>query len=286
MFGKSIFKAIYISDEIHLLLLLGLVFSVSSLGLDRGQVNTLVLGERNEGILALADDEDVSDSGGEGVASGVSDVDDIETAQMSISGGEDSDSSDIVSLKGVDEVASFELDNVEDLAGFDIQLDGVMSIDIRVGISDGSAVVGNNVGDSVGAHFLSLDLAELEFGFLRLYGSQDELALDVVEDSEIFTGLLEGDDVHETSGESFVSSDLSINEDVAFLVVHDHLGFSAIQSVFKSVLDDKGERNGFSELVGTLRRSDCLVTTSLIQQPALRSGDSLQMLLGTSCHLY
>jgi hypothetical protein len=40
---------------------------------------------------------------------------------------------------------------------------------------------------------------------------------------------------HETSGELFISSDLSVNKDVSFLVIQDHLDFSSGQGVLKTV---------------------------------------------------
>ena len=79
------------------------LFSVLSVGFDsggsffkRGQGNTLFLGEGNPRVLSLSDHENVADSGGESVASGISDVDDIETTDVSISVDDDTDSTDVV----------------------------------------------------------------------------------------------------------------------------------------------------------------------------------------------
>ena len=61
-----------------------------------GQSNTLFLGEGNPRVLSLADHENVTDSGSESVTSGVSDVDDIETTDVSISVDDDTDSTNVV----------------------------------------------------------------------------------------------------------------------------------------------------------------------------------------------
>ena len=61
-------------------------------------------------------------------------------------------------------------------------------------VAKGSGVIGHNVWDLVGTDFLSLDFAELKFGFFGLQGLEHELALGVIEDSEVLAGLLDGDD--------------------------------------------------------------------------------------------
>ena len=80
-----------------LALLLGLAGSLQHL-LDRGHVNTLVLWKTDPWVLTLTNDEDVADSGGEVGASGISKMDDIESTEVSLSVGDDTNSSDVVSL--------------------------------------------------------------------------------------------------------------------------------------------------------------------------------------------
>ena len=41
-----------------------------------------------------------------------------------------------------------------------VEIDGVFNVDIGVGVSDGSSVVGNDVGDLVGGDLFSFDLAQ------------------------------------------------------------------------------------------------------------------------------
>jgi len=255
------------------------LFSLLSVGFNSGgsffegsQGNTLFLGEGNPRVLSLSDHEDISDSGGESVTSGVSDVDDIETTDVSISVDNNTDSTDVVTGGDHAKVASFELDEINDLTGSDVQLGGVIDGKFGVGESEGSTVVGDDVGDLVGANSLLGDLNELVFSFFLADVSEDESSLNVVEDSVQFTSLLDGDDVHETSGESGILSHLAIDGDVAFLVVDNHHDFSPSQSVLKTILQDDGEGKGFSVLVGTLRRLSGKDATEFVKHPALGSG--------------
>ena len=61
-----------------------------------------------------------------------------------------------------DHVADVKLDEVHDLVGLQIDLDGVVGLDERVGVADGAAVVGVQVGDAFLAKLNRPHLAELE----------------------------------------------------------------------------------------------------------------------------
>ena len=70
-------------------------------------------------------------------------------------------------------------------------LEGVVDLDVGVGETDGSAVVGHNVGDLVLAEGLLGDLAEFEAGLVSVDSVWHESSLDVLEDSEVLVGLLD-----------------------------------------------------------------------------------------------
>jgi len=222
--------------ETQILFSLLVRFVSSSLFFKRSQSNTLLLGEGDQGGLALSDDENVSDSGSERVSSSISNVDNIETTDVSISVDNDTDSSDVVTGGDQSEVAGFKGNVVDDETSGDIKLDGVQDVDSRVGESDGSTIVGNDVGNLVGADSLLGDLAKLVLGFFLSDVSEDESSLYVIKNSVKFTSLLDADDVHQTGRESGVLSDLTIDGNVAFLVVYDHHDFSTSKSVLKTVL--------------------------------------------------
>jgi len=241
----------------------------------RSQTDTLFSWERDPWVLALADHENVADSGGERVASSISDVDDIETTDVSVSVDYNSDSSNVVTRSDHAQVAGFELSGLNDLAGSDVELDGVVDVDFWVGESEGSTIVGNNVRNLVGADSLLGDLAELVFSFLSADVSEDESALYVVENSVKLTSLLDADNIHKTSWESRVSSDLAVNSDVSFLVIDNHSDFSSSKSVFKTVLENDCKWKTFSVFVGTLGGFCCEDAAQFVEHPALGSVDSL-----------
>lgn len=96
--------SLFYSTHSVLLRFLGLGGSFFELSFNGGQVDTGILGQGDQGGLSFTNDEDVAESGGEVVASGISDMDNIETTHVSVSGGQDTNSTDVITLSGEDEV--------------------------------------------------------------------------------------------------------------------------------------------------------------------------------------
>ena len=136
------------------------------------------------------DDEDISNPGSEGVAAGVLDVDNVEGAGMSLTGHDGSHPTGVTSSSDHAKIAGVELNSVLDLAGGDVHLDAVVHPDDGVGVADGSAVSGVEVGDGIGAGLDLPDLAELVLGLLRSDPVNSEPSLHVVDDTEVSSGSL------------------------------------------------------------------------------------------------
>ena len=151
--------------------------------------------------MKRTNDEDISNPGGEGVTVGVLDVDNVEGSGMSLAGHDGSDPAGVTSTGDHAQVAGVELDGVLDLAGGDIHLDAVVHLDDGVGVADSPAIGGVQVGHGVGAGLDLPDLAQLVLGLLGSDPVNGEPALHVVDDAEVLAGLLDLDDIHESSGE-------------------------------------------------------------------------------------
>ena len=95
-------------------------FSVS-LG-DEGKLDTVTLGELDQGLLALTNGEDVGETGGESGTVGVLDVDDLVGTGVVLDVHEGADTTDIVSGGQVDSGSVFEFNNTVDLASLKVKL--------------------------------------------------------------------------------------------------------------------------------------------------------------------
>ena len=86
-------------------------------------------GQGDVRLRALADDEDVGQTGGEGVAVGVLDVDDVEGSGMPLAVDDGSDSTGVATSGDHAKVAGLELDEVHDLAGVDVKAKRIVDLD-------------------------------------------------------------------------------------------------------------------------------------------------------------
>jgi hypothetical protein len=103
--------------------------------LSNGELDTLTLGQGDPGLLGT-NDEDVGLAGGKGVVNSILDVDDVETTIVSLTVGDDTNTAHVATTGDGGNGTSIELDVVSDLAGGEIDLDGVVDLDQRVGVSD------------------------------------------------------------------------------------------------------------------------------------------------------
>lgn len=95
-----------------------------------------------------------------------------------------------------------------------------------------SRIVRNQEWDPALAKLNALDLSELVFSLLGLDAVHGEAALGIVDETEVLAGLLDGDDVHETSGEGRVGADLAVDLDET--LHEDGLGLAAVQGVLET----------------------------------------------------
>jgi len=191
-------------------------------------------------------------------------MDDIEGTRVSFFVSDNSDTTLVGTTSDHGDVSDIKLDEAGHFAGGYIEFDGVVSLHEGIRVADGATIVGDNVRDGSGLTVLEgiatnggfaasaelLYAAQFEFAFFGvLEAVKHKATFGVVEETEVFTCLGHGDDVHETSGVVEVSTDFAINSDVASL--NDGHGFLAGESVLQTVLQNEAQREAVSHFVGT-----------------------------------
>ena len=96
-----------------------------------------------------------------------------------------------------------------------------------------SRIVRNQEWDPTLSELNTLDLAKLELGLLGLDTVDGETALGVVDETEVLASLLEGDDIHETSGVGRVSADLAVDLDET--LHQDGLDLATVEGVLQTI---------------------------------------------------
>jgi hypothetical protein len=108
--------------------------------LSNGELDALALGQRDPRLLA-ADDENVGLAGSEGVVDGVLQVDDGEATIVALTVGDDTNTAHVATAGNHGNGTSVKLDEVLDLASLKLNLDGVVDLDERVGVTDAMCTV-------------------------------------------------------------------------------------------------------------------------------------------------
>ena len=154
-------------------------------------------------------------------------------------------------------------------------LDGVVDLDVWVRESNGSTVVGNDMWNLGFTNLLLDNLAELEFTFLGVNSMWLESSLDVIKDSEVLVGLLDGDNIHSSEWEFWVSSDLAVNLDQTFLILNDLGSFHVGHSVLQSLLEEDVKWDALSSLMWTSGWLGAINSLKFTKVPLLWSVNSL-----------
>lgn len=245
--------------------------------LSNGKSNTLALGQADPGLGALANEENVRETGKEGVVESILNVDNVETTLVALKVGDDTNTTQIAAAGNHNNVAGAVLDVSDNLASGEVNLNGVVDLDQRIRVTDGAAIVCDNVGNTLLAKLDLLDLGELVLSLLLRDLVDGKSALDVVDETEVLTSLLKRDDIHETGGVGGVSADLAVNLDKS---LHDNgLDFTTVESIFQTVSEENDKRERLSEFVGTGRGSGSVGAGKLVQHPVGWSCETLQVLL-------
>ena len=113
------------------------------------------------------------------------------------------------------------------------------------------------------------------FSFFFSDTMHSESAFDVIDESEEFVGLLNGDYVHEASWISHVSSDFAVDFDETLSA--DLLRFGVCQSVFETVSQEDNGRQAFTQFVWTWTRFWCKHPGQFVQHPLFWCIQTFQM---------
>lgn len=124
------------------------------------ETDSLASGQGDQGLL-VADDENVAHTRGKRVVCRILDVDNVKGTMVTLAVSDVSNTSQVTTTDDHDQVSSVKGDALNDLASGNINLDGIVSLDQRIRVTDGSAIVGDQVWHGLVADSDAADTAQL-----------------------------------------------------------------------------------------------------------------------------
>jgi len=133
-------------------------FSLGSL-LQDGLLDTTSLRKGNLGMVSRSYNENVSNTGTETISLHILDGGDVEGTIVFLDVDKLSNTPSVMSLGDHNHGSNSELKDISHLSGGNINLNGILGLDIRVGVTNGASIVSDGYRYLVGSHVGLLDLA-------------------------------------------------------------------------------------------------------------------------------
>src|SRR5512142_1791339 len=237
---------------------------------NKDQLNSLALRQTNVRLVARANDEDIGQTGSEYMTLSIRNMHNIEGAGMSFTVDNGTDTTQISTSSDHAQVAGIELDVIGDFASGNINLYGIVSLDQGIGVTDGATVMGNNEWYTLGAQLCLADLAQFVGSFFSGDAVNGETTFNIVDQTEVFTGLFDGDDIHETSWVGGVGAYFTIDLNQT---LHNNFSyFSTVQGVLQTISQENHHGQRFTQFVWTGGGTGSENTSQFVQHPSLRGG--------------
>jgi len=224
-------------------------------------------------LRSLSNHEHVVQSCGECMSSTILKVNDFEGTWVALAMHDDANTSNTVSGIHHCNVANFKLDVIKGLGRSKIIADGVIHLSIWIWVFDCATIVSYGVWNTLGSLLDCLHLAELVSGLICANPVDGELPLCVIQETELFLGLFNRDDIHKTSRKEHVGAHLAIDLDQA--LHNNHLGLIVIQRILEAIAEEDDQRHALTQFVRSCRWARSENTTMLAQHPLGGREDAL-----------
>lgn len=160
-----------------------------------GEFDALLLGKRYPGLVALTDNKNVGHASSKLTIKRVLNVDNFKSANVALAVSNNANTSHVATTSDHANVANFELDKIGNLAVFNVITNSIVGLDQRIGVTNGTAIVGDDIWNALGSKLDFSDLAKLVLGFLVGDAVDSEATFHVIDETEVLTSLLDRDDI-------------------------------------------------------------------------------------------
>ncbi len=147
-------------------------------------------------MFGISNNESVLNTSWEGNTFGVFNVDDIKRSRVSVNIGQLSNTSDVVTTLNVNSGPQINRINFGDLIFLQVQFNWISDFNCGIRITESASIMSNNIRNFVGSNRSGFDFTKFEFSFFSFQFLKNKSSLGIYQDSEVFFGLINGNNVH------------------------------------------------------------------------------------------
>ena len=173
------------------------IWSLKEYTLSNGQLDTTTLWKRNPRLVSLTDDEYVSFSSSKRMICSIFNVNDIISTIMSLTMGDNTHSSNIVSSGNHSNVANIKFNVSGNFIRLEIESDSITDLDSRIRITNRTSIMSDKIRYTALPKLYALDFPKFIFSFFGGDAMDCESSLDIVYETEVLGCFVDGDDVLE-----------------------------------------------------------------------------------------
>ena len=145
--------------------------------------------------LTLTNNENVRLLGGKNTTQRILDMDNLETANVALAVNDETNTANVTTTSSHSNVTDLELAEVHDLVGLNVETNSVVGLDQRIGVADGTTVMGHGIGNTLLADQHLLDTAQLVLCLLIGNAVDGEATFNVIDETEVLASLFNGNDI-------------------------------------------------------------------------------------------
>ena len=197
------------------------------------ELDTTATRHRDPALFRVTNDKHIVQTRRELTAGGIANVHNVKATVVTLDMDNLTGTANVTSTRDHDVGTRVELDKVDHLVVLEVKLDRVVDAHERVRVTERAAIVRHNQRHALGTELNTLDLEELVLRLLRRDAVHDKATLDVVQNAEVLTRLLNRHHILETSRVRRVGAHLVVDLDDA---LHgDRQDLTARESVLQAV---------------------------------------------------
>jgi len=230
-----------------------------------GGPDTLPARERYQRFRGLADDKYICAACSKDSPCSILNVHNVIRTRMTLTMFYDSNSPDVVTTSDHGQIANIKFDVIGQLSSCKVNLHGVIDFDGRIGIPESTTIVGDKERNALSSDLHTSDSPQFVLGFFVGDAVDGETTLGIIQQAEVFRGLVNGNNVHVARRVVGISPYFVVDFHEPLHQDEGHLPLG--QGILEAITQKNDQGQTFTRFVGTSGGLGGKYTAHFVQHP-------------------